>query len=187
MSNPQRELAVIVAKAKDFVQEAKKKHPQARILLAKALEPKAATGMPKGPAFRQAEASAPRQASVIFVAEPVLALESPAGKLLAKIVQAMGLQADDVLVCSPGELEERAGTLKPRALVALGQAATLALLKSGEEFGKLRGRFARHGGLPLMPTHHPAELLNNEALKRHVWEDMKLVAAQLALPQGGKT
>jgi len=39
------------------------------------------------------------------------------------------------------------------------------MLKSQLELGRLRGRFAEYGGLPLMPTHHPSELLVGEMLK----------------------
>jgi DNA polymerase len=49
---------------------------------------------------------------------------------------------------------------------------------------RLRGNWQSYRGIPLMPTHHPAYLLRNQAMseKRRVWEDMLAVMEQLQLP-----
>ena len=70
-------------------------------------------------------------------------LNRVAGKLLAKIIQAMGLQRSDAAICSLGELGAKLPLLKPKALVALGEGAAKALLKSELELGRLRGEEAR--------------------------------------------
>ena len=186
MSNDARTaLAALTAKAKAFVETERKLHPAARVVTA---EPMLSSASAKEAALLKSLSSAPahaparaalQSAKLVFVSATPLAPESPAGKLLAKIIPAMGLAPAQTALCAPAELEAKIATLKPLALVALGATACEALLKNGGDFGKLRGRFAEHLGLPLMPTHHPSELVENDALKRHVWEDMKLVAAKL--------
>jgi hypothetical protein len=186
LSNDARQaLAALASKAKAFADAQRKLYPAARVLTAEPMTSSASAkeaallrSLSSAPALAPAR-TAPQSAKLVFVSATPLPAESPAGKLLAKIVQAMGLAPAQTALCAPDELEAKLPELKPLALVALGAAACEALLKNGGDFGKLRGRFCEHGGLPLMPTHHPSELVENDALKRHVWEDMKLVAAKL--------
>ena len=179
-------LAGLAAKAKTFTDSERKRMPRARVVTARPMQSSASArdaslikSLSSAPSHVPAEGSSLQPAKLLFVSAEPLPAESAAGKLLSKIIQAMGLPREGAEVCSPGELEARISARKPLALVSLGAAATEAILKNGVELGKLRGRFAEHAGLPLMPTHHPAELVENDTLKRHVWEDMKLVAAKL--------
>lgn len=123
-----------------------------------------------------------------------------AGKLLTKIIEAMGFargdvyicnvvkcrppqnrdpQADEVAACSAFMLRQ-VMAIKPRVIVALGKFAAQTLLESGTPISRLRGRFHDFHGIPLMPTFHPAALLRDQSLKRDVWEDMKQVMKLLA-------
>jgi DNA polymerase len=60
-----------------------------------------------------------------------------------------------------------------------------ALLHTDEGIGRLRGKFAKYQGFPLLGTYHPSALLRDASLKRPVWEDLKILRTQLAaLDQG---
>ncbi len=118
-----------------------------------------------------------------------------AGKLLDKIIAAMGYERADVFIGNivkcrppnnrppmPDEMEacmpyliEQIDTLKPKVIVALGATAVKGLLDVKTGITKLRGVWKEFNGTPLMPTLHPAYLLRNPAAKRDVWEDMKKV------------
>jgi DNA polymerase len=43
----------------------------------------------------------------------------------------------------------------------------------------MRGQFADYHGVKVMPTFHPAYLLRDPRKKREVWEDMKMVKAEI--------
>lgn len=123
-----------------------------------------------------------------------------AGKLLTKIIGAMGLQRGDVYICNvikcrppqnrdplPPEVEacssfmlRQVKAINPVAIVALGKFAAQTLLATATPISRLRGSFHDFHGIPLMPTFHPAALLRDASLKRDVWEDMKQVMKLLA-------
>lgn len=123
-----------------------------------------------------------------------------AGKLLTKIIEAMGFQRSDVYICNvvkcrppqnrdplPPEVEacsafmlRQVMAINPRVVVALGKFAAQTLLGTATPISRLRGRFHDFHGIPLMPTFHPAALLRDQSLKRDVWEDMKQVMKLLA-------
>ena len=122
-----------------------------------------------------------------------------AGQLLTKIIEAIGLQRDDVYIanvikCRPPQnrnpepdevvtcepfLFRQIDVIRPKVVVALGTFAARALLQSAEPISRLRGRVHDYRGAKLVPTFHPAYLLRNPASKREVWEDMKLVRSLL--------
>ena len=135
----------------------------------------------------------------------------PAGDLFSKILTAMGLSRDSVYItnllkCRPDTPGEAAGNRKPRpeemvscfpwldrqidlvqpqVLVALGASAAQGLLGKGTAaITQLRGSWQNYRGIPLMPTYHPAYLLQNQALseKRKVWEDMLQVLERASYP-----
>jgi len=125
-----------------------------------------------------------------------------AGKLLDKILKAMGLARDQVYIanilkCRPPNnrdpqpeemaecfpyLREQIRLIRPKYLVALGRIAGQALLDTKTPLGRLRGRWHEFEGIPLLVTYHPAALLRFAAYKKDTWEDMKLVMAKLGLP-----
>jgi len=118
-----------------------------------------------------------------------------AGQLLTKIIEAIGLQREDVYIanvikcCPPGNrnpeqdevetcepfLFQQIDIIKPKVIVALGTFAARTLLRTLDPISRLRGRVYEYRGAKLIPTFHPAYLLRNPASKREVWEDMKIV------------
>jgi uracil-DNA glycosylase family 4 len=122
-----------------------------------------------------------------------------AGQLLTKIIQAMGMQREDVyicniikcrppsnrtpetdeiLACSPFLLKQL-HAIGPKFICALGGPATQTLLQTKEPISRLRGKFYDFHGIPLLPTFHPAFLLRNPHEKKTVWEDMKLLLREM--------
>jgi hypothetical protein len=111
-----------------------------------------------------------------------------AGDLLAKIIAGMKFKPDEVCLLSfdAGEdaaamrcaVGRRINAVAPEVVVALGEDAT-SLMLEGRSLDDVRGRFHEVQGRWVMPTLHPEFLLADEALKRHVWEDMKQVMRRL--------
>ncbi len=129
-----------------------------------------------------------------------------AGRLLDKIIAAIGLRREDVYICNvvkcrppnnrdpaPDEaatcgpfMRRQLAIIRPEVVVALGKPAARFLLDTDAPIGRLRGRFHDLDGAKLMPTYHPAYLLRNAAGKRPVWEDMKQVRDLLGLAPDDK-
>jgi DNA polymerase len=125
----------------------------------------------------------------------------PAGQLLTRIIEAIGLRREHVYIlnvikCRPPNnrnplpdelaacrpiLQAQLACLQPRIVCTLGNFAAQALLQTEEKISRLRGRFHRLGNIQVMPTYHPAYLLRNPQAKRAVWEDMQLVQRALGL------
>jgi DNA polymerase len=144
-----------------------------------------------------------RQARLMFIGEAPGADEDAsgrpfvgrAGQLLNKIIEAIGLKREDVMIgnvnrcrppqnrtptiqeaatCKPFLLREVA-IIRPEVIVVLGNTAMKNLLDTKEGITKLRGKFQDYRGIKVMPTFHPAYLLRDPSKKREAWEDMKLV------------
>ncbi|WP_051669680.1 uracil-DNA glycosylase [Bryobacter aggregatus] len=66
-------------------------------------------------------------------------------------------------------------TLQPKAICALGSTAARALLNTKEGVTKMRGRWQRWNGIPLMVTYHPSYLLRayNVEAKKEAWTDLR--------------
>lgn len=128
-----------------------------------------------------------------------------AGRLLDRILFAMGMRREDVYICNvekcrpPGNrdpqpeeiaacepyLKRQLAAIRPQLIVALGKFASQTLLRDDTPISRLRGKWREYEGIALMPTYHPAFLLRNPAEKRAVWEDMKQVLARLRDISGG--
>ena len=144
-----------------------------------------------------------RKARLMFVGEAPGADEDiqarpfvgRAGQLLTKIIEAIGLKREEVLIgnvnrcrppgnrpptpdeasmCKPFLLREIA-IVQPEVIVVLGNTAMKNLLDTREGITKLRGKFQDHDGIKVMPTFHPAYLLRDPSKKRETWEDLKKV------------
>ena len=122
-----------------------------------------------------------------------------AGRLLDRILLAMGLQRDEVYICNvlkcrppnnrdpePVEvatcepfLKQQLAAIRPELIVALGRFAIQTLLQTKVPISRLRGTWQTYQGIPLMPTYHPAYLLRNPLGKREVWADMRQVMQRL--------
>lgn len=82
-------------------------------------------------------------------------------------------------------LDRQIEILDPPAICVLGATAARALLRAEEGITRLRGKVfqfevpGKGKKVPLVPTYHPAALLRNEALKKDVWQDMKLLRSLL--------
>ena len=91
---------------------------------------------------------------------------------------------EEMAVCSPF-LMDQIRIIRPLFIVALGNTAGKALLKTEEGISKFRGKwvdFTVEGlsaPIRFLPTYHPAALLRNPGLKKDVWEDMKNLKAAL--------
>jgi DNA polymerase len=149
-----------------------------------------------------------RDADLMFIGEGPGAEEDrqglpfvgPAGQLLDRIIQALGMDRDEVYICNvvkcrpPGNrdpqpdevaacrgfLTEQVRLVQPRLLVALGRVAAQTLLGTDAPVGRMRGEWHQVFGVPLRVTYHPAAILRNAALKRPTWDDMQVVRARLA-------
>jgi DNA polymerase len=124
-----------------------------------------------------------------------------AGKLLTQMIEAMGLQREDVYIanvvkCRPPEnrkpeddevatcspyLYRQLDVIAPKAIVCLGGVAAQTLLKTKDPISRFRGNWFDFRNTKLMATYHPAYLLRNPAAKSEVWKDLQQVMAFLGL------
>jgi uracil-DNA glycosylase len=124
-----------------------------------------------------------------------------AGQLLTQMIdntaskEGIPIRRNDVYICNvvkcrppenrtplPDEMEicgqflfRQLSAIKPKAICALGGTAMKALLNTKEGITRLRGRWHKWNGIPLMITYHPSYLLRqyNQQAKREAWEDLK--------------
>lgn len=122
-----------------------------------------------------------------------------AGKLLDKMIKALGLQREDVYICNvvkcrppnnrtpnSDEIEscfpflaKQLEALHPVVICALGACAAQTLLGAGSAISKLRGKPHMWRGIPVVATFHPAYLLRNPGQKAGVWQDLLQVRKML--------
>jgi len=148
-----------------------------------------------------------RKARLMFVGEAPGADEDAqakpfvgrAGQLLTKIIEAIGLKREEVLIgnvnrcrppgnrpptpeeaamCKPFLLREIAA-VQPEVIVVLGNTAMRNLLDIKQGITKVRGEFQNYHGVKVMPTFHPAYLLRDPSKKKETWEDLKKVRDHL--------
>ena len=126
-----------------------------------------------------------------------------AGQLLTAMIEntaareGIPLKREDVYICNvvkcrppnnrtpqPDEMEicgqflfRQLMVIRPKAIVALGGTAARALLNTREGVTRLRGKWRRWNGIPVMVTYHPSYLLRpyNKNAKREAWEDLRTV------------
>ncbi|MBN2069530.1 MAG: uracil-DNA glycosylase [Opitutales bacterium] len=138
-----------------------------------------------------------------------------AGQLLVKIINAMGLQREDVYIgnimnwrpemdstvgnrpptsdemgfCLP-YLRAQLEIVQPKVIVALGNTAITGLLGPDpkRKMGDVRGTWLSFNDVPLMPTYHPSYILRNGSMrnKRIIWEDMLMVMEKVGMPISDK-
>lgn len=89
-------------------------------------------------------------------------------------------EPDEITSCLPF-LARQIELINPRVIVALGTFASQTLLGVRTPITRLRGGWQDYRGIKVMPTLHPAYLLRNPNDKRLVWEDIKLVMAELGV------
>lgn len=135
-----------------------------------------------------------------------------AGKLLTQMIEAMGLERQDVYICNvvkcrPPEnrtpekdevstcspfLLRQLDAISPKVIVCLGSVAAQTLLETNRGISHFRGEWLDFRGRKLMATYHPAYLLRNPSAKGEVWKDLQKVMVVLGLqgkkgPQAGKS
>jgi DNA polymerase len=128
-----------------------------------------------------------------------------AGKLLEKIIKAMGLERGEVYICNvvkcrppknrdpEGDevarclpfLEQQIRIIRPEVICCLGRVACQSLLADDFKIKSGRGKWHSYLGIPVMPTFHPAYLLRYPSEKRQVWEDVKKIMKHLGLEVKG--
>ncbi|KAB2643159.1 MAG: uracil-DNA glycosylase [Verrucomicrobia bacterium] len=139
----------------------------------------------------------------------------PAGQKLDGILQAMGLQRNEVYLsnlvkfrpatarqstnsrpatsaeiaaCLP-LLREEIAIVGPQCIVTLGGSVADALLGSGGDVPALRGAWHDFAGVPVRVTYHPSQLLlaaYDQQIRRLLWEDMLAVMERCELPISDK-
>jgi len=117
------------------------------------------------------------------------------GKLLDKILEAIGFSRDDVFICNiikcrpPANrnphadeisccmpwLNAQLALLDPAVLLLLGKVAANTLLDNKQSMGNLRGKIIRWNGYDVIVTYHPAALLRNPNWKRQCWDDVRML------------
>ena len=127
-----------------------------------------------------------------------------AGVLLDKMIAAIGTRRQDVYItnivkCRPPDnrtptpqeaqhclpyLKRQIELLRPAVIVTLGATPLRELLGVPGGITRLRGQWQRLdllGGIPVMPTFHPAYVLRQytDDVRRAVWEDLKAARAWL--------
>ncbi len=122
-----------------------------------------------------------------------------AGKLLNRMLQAIGLRRDqvyiaNVLKCRPPQnrdpqheeiascspfLHRQIKAIGPKVIMTVGRFASQNIIGSEASMGKLRKEIRAVGGVRVVATYHPAYLLRNPKMKRAAWEDLLKVRAIL--------
>jgi DNA polymerase len=124
-----------------------------------------------------------------------------AGRLLTRIIEAMGLTRESVYICNvvkcrppnnrdpEGDeiesclpfLKRQLNLIQPDVICALGRVAAQTLLGKEFRITRERGKWQSFMDTPMMPTYHPAYLLRNPSAKREVWEDIQEIMRHLGL------
>ncbi|MCB9521996.1 MAG: uracil-DNA glycosylase [Myxococcales bacterium] len=126
-----------------------------------------------------------------FVGEP--------GRLLGRMIHAMGLSRGEVYLtylakCSPGPgdvgpdtlaacgpfFDAQVAAVNPEVIVALGEGAAAALGAEGP-LARVHGQWLEREGRAVMPTFHPKALIQHPRTKREVWSDLKKVMRRLGI------
>lgn len=127
----------------------------------------------------------PSSAKVLLVDGKDLFFTGDAGRLLKKILGAMNLAPESVSICNAtgsARVKRHVGIIQPDVIIALGDTAVWILTSSRSTLESVRGQFFDFHGIPVMPTFHPAQLIEEPALKRPVWDDMQQVMKILGMP-----
>jgi uracil-DNA glycosylase len=123
-----------------------------------------------------------------------------AGQLLTDIiVKGMKMRREDVYILNilrcrpPGNrnpqpveaancreyLDAQLAIIQPEFICCLGAVAAQNLLGTDAAIGRLRGRVHDFHGAKVVCTYHPAYLLRNPSAKRFVWDDIKVLMAEM--------
>lgn len=124
-----------------------------------------------------------------------------AGQLLNNMINAMGLQREQVFIANivkcrpPGNrtpefveattcsqfLLRQIDIVRPRVIVALGSTAATYVLGVRQTLASLRGNWFASRGAKVAVTFHPAFLLRDPRQKAEAWKDLQRVMVELGL------
>lgn len=122
------------------------------------------------------------------------------GKLLTKMLEAIGLSRDDVFICNvlkcrpPNNrdpkseeikqcsiyLDKQLEILKPKYILALGRISAKRILEKDLTMKDFRKEIHDFKNIPVMVTYHPSALLRNPKWKYDAWEDLKKLKLNLS-------
>jgi len=125
-----------------------------------------------------------------------------AGKLLNRMMEAVGLKREDVYICNvvkcrpPGNrtpekdevdacspfLYRQIESIKPRLVCCLGAPAVRTVLGIKEGITKIRGQFYNFGAAKALATVHPAYVLRNPREEKILHEDFEKIRDFLKNP-----
>ncbi len=119
--------------------------------------------------------------------------QGPAGELFLNILKAMHLDVDQVHIISflapprnapPDDawqkqikthVFQKIKALNPRIICTMGETAMKVMLGNEATLSHGEGQFHNMATALLIPTFHPAQLIEDPSLKRPVWETMKRI------------
>jgi hypothetical protein len=120
--------------------------------------------------------------------ESLPTLSGASAELLQKMIDAMSVKRDQARIENLNDLfakDSNASELifGAKVVIALGDEAAQAILKSKNSLAELRGKvhFLRTGERVIV-TFHPAFLLQNPQAKKDAWEDLKLALREMSAP-----
>lgn len=116
------------------------------------------------------------------------------GEFFDKWMNAIDLKRDDLFItnllkCPPGNnrlsklhieacfkyLDKQLDIVEPKVILALGQLCLSSLRQAFTDMRQHHGKVFYYKGIPVIATFHPLEALQNPALKKVVWSDLKIV------------
>jgi len=121
------------------------------------------------------------------------------GKLLTKMLEAIGIKREDVFICNvlkcrpPNNrdpksdeikqcsmyLDKQLEILKPKYILTLGRIAAKRILEKDLSMKDFRKEIHSYNNIPVMVTYHPSALLRNPKWKYAAWEDLKNLRSNL--------
>jgi uracil-DNA glycosylase family 4 len=125
-----------------------------------------------------------------------------AGELLTDIiVKGMKMRREDVYIlnilrCRPPKnrnplpdeaancreyLDRQLAIIQPEFICCLGAVAAQNLLGTNATIGRLRSRVHDFQGIKVICTYHPAYVLRTPSAKKQVWQDIKLLLAEMRM------
>lgn len=126
--------------------------------------------------------------SLMMIGENLEESKEP-GKLLNKILSAMGLTRKEVFIFSEikksedlisnQDIDLLISKASPKIVICFGSVATNLVLDIKEKMRDVRNKFYNKDGVKVISTYHPAALIHDPSNKKFVWDDMKLVMEEI--------
>ncbi|MBF0241340.1 MAG: hypothetical protein HQK64_02540 [Desulfamplus sp.] len=140
--------------------------------------------------------------SQLFFFSESFSYTEPIGELFINILKAMNHKKESICLCTfppldyrlsipvlrqqvnftrkqvedcIDEIKAKTNGFYPQIICTLGDSALKIMMGREYMLSSSRGRFHNYNGTRLMPTYHPANIIDDKNLKRLVWEDMKQV------------